>query len=43
MLTHNVNTLIGLTIFLKKCEKYKRDLYIGTDGVIITCVIMGTC
>jgi hypothetical protein len=35
ILTHKIDTLIILTTFLKKCEKSKRGLYIGTEGVYI--------
>jgi hypothetical protein len=35
MLTHKIDTLIALTTFFKKCEKCKRDLDIGTDGVYL--------
>lgn len=33
ILTHKIDTLIALTTFLKKCEKGKGGLYIGTEGV----------
>jgi len=33
ILTHKIDTLIALTNFLKKCEKSKGSLYIGTEGV----------
>jgi hypothetical protein len=33
ILTYKIDTLIALTIFLKKCEKCKRCLDIETDGV----------
>jgi len=34
ILTHKTNTLITLTTFLKKCEKSKGSLHIGTNGVL---------
>jgi len=34
ILKHKTNTLITLTVFLKKCEKYKGGLHIRTEGVI---------
>jgi hypothetical protein len=33
ILTHKIDTLIILTTFLKKCEKDKGGLHIGTEGV----------
>ena len=33
ILTDKTNTLITLTPFLKKCEKSKGGLHIGTEGV----------
>jgi hypothetical protein len=33
ILTHKTDTLITLTTFLKKCEKGKWGLHIGTEGV----------
>jgi hypothetical protein len=33
ILTHKIDTLITLTTFLKKCEKGKGGLHIGTEGV----------
>jgi len=34
ILTHKTDTLTTLTTFLKKCEKNKGGLHIGTEGVI---------
>jgi len=33
ILTYKIDTLIALTTFLKKCEKCKKGLDIGTEGV----------
>jgi len=33
ILTHEIDTLIGLTTFLKKCEKCKRCFHTWTEGV----------
>ena len=39
ILTHKIDTLIALTNFFKKCEKYKGCLYTGTEGVVRMCSI----
>ena len=44
ILTHKIDTLMELTIFLKKCEEKtnKRSLYIRTEGVIFSSITMIT-
>jgi len=44
ILTYKIDTLMKLTIFLKKCEEKtnKRSLYIRTEGVIFCSITMIT-
>ena len=39
ILTHKIDTLIALTTFLKKCEKSKEGLHIGTERVYTPSVL----
>jgi CO dehydrogenase/acetyl-CoA synthase gamma subunit (corrinoid Fe-S protein) len=41
ILTHKTDTFITLTTFLKKCEKSKGILDIGTEGVSIKVSVRG--